>query len=280
MSRQHSRTAGFMCSRATFPGREATPARNLGVRAAQTDWVAFLDADDEWLPDHLETFAQLHAATPAAPFLATGWHIVKPGGHRTTNHYTRRFENEGRVSLDLEIFLDRWSRGYAPAWTSAVCMRRDTLIEAGGFPEGRCTRGGDVDTWLRVMLSGRLLACDPQPSAVYHREGESGVTGRSAPQVRHCTAGTVARALQAEKSRRVRRLLKRLGNFHRKDPLRKRARQEGLRWSDLKGFYPLANPLFFTLSVLLVIAPVGLLRRLWRVRRRLRRGVAESEQPV
>ena len=33
----------------TGPG----PARNAGIEAGVHDWIAFLDADDLWLPDHL-----------------------------------------------------------------------------------------------------------------------------------------------------------------------------------------------------------------------------------
>src|SRR4051812_3635959 len=33
----------------------AGQARNSGIVAAETTWVAFLDSDDEWLPDHLQT---------------------------------------------------------------------------------------------------------------------------------------------------------------------------------------------------------------------------------
>jgi glycosyltransferase involved in cell wall biosynthesis len=252
-----------------LPGPGGYAARNEGVERAHAEWIAFLDADDEWLSTHLETIRHLHEQFPHAELLATGWRVAGATLQARQNHYTARYGHEGDHALDLDRFLSRWSRGAAPAWTSAVSVRRETLLRVGGFPAGRCTRGGDVDTWLRVMLSGATEAYSPRVSVIYHRDVDSSVTQRQVPQVRHCTGSTIHDALGIEARGRTRLLLKRLANAHRKDPLRKKARRSGLSLKDFEGFYAVASPGFFMLLLILLLIPQPLLRGLLTVRDRL-----------
>jgi len=49
----------------TTPNQGVAAARNVGVRRSAAEWIAFLDADDLWMPDKLEAqldAAQLHGA--------------------------------------------------------------------------------------------------------------------------------------------------------------------------------------------------------------------------
>ncbi|MFP4011556.1 MAG: glycosyltransferase family 2 protein [Spirochaetaceae bacterium] len=243
--------------RSAGPGGYA--ARNAGVASTVSQWIAFLDADDEWLPGHLSALERLHRTFPGVPFLSTGWRTIYPDGSSTVNKYSTRFDHPAEHALSLRRFLWVWSSGTAPAWTSAVCVARTAIDQAGGFPAGRCTRGGDVDTWLRVMLAAREMAYTSRATAVYHRDIEQSVTRRKQPQVDHCTSLSVRRALAGERSLSVRFLLKRLGNHHKKDPIRKKARREGLSAADLGGLYPLASPLFFLLAAGLALMPRCLL---------------------
>jgi len=230
-------------------------ARNAGIEAASATWVAFLDADDEWLPGHLHELRELHERCPEAVLLSTGWRVVGAEQQTQANHYTARYGSRGAHRLELSTFVSRWATGRAPAWTSAVCVRRDVLKRVGGFPEGRCVRGGDVDTWLRVMLEGRVAAYSPKVNAVYHRDVDGSVTGRLAPEIRHCTGETIRRALHGQPGLRLAYQLKRLANAHKKDPLRKKARYHGLHREDIRMIYPLADPAFFLLACLLWLAP-------------------------
>lgn len=254
--------------RRSAPGPGGYAARNAGVRAATSRWVAFLDADDEWSSDHLQAIARATEANPAVQVLSTAWVIVGPAGSRRINRYARRYGAEGTRVLELSTFLWRWSNGRAPMWTSAVCAERNLLEAIGGFPEERCTRGGDVDTWLRLVLTSRRVTIVPGATAIYHRDIGTSVTRRRPPQISHCTSATVTRALELERSPRIRFLLKRLGNYHKKDPLRKRARAQGIGFGDLRQLYLCASPGFGLLMLALAVLPGAVRARVLTLRDR------------
>ncbi|MDQ1530881.1 MAG: hypothetical protein QOE37_986, partial [Microbacteriaceae bacterium] len=54
------------------PGRGVARARNTGLAAAETPWVAFLDDDDIWSPQKLRAQLDALAATPGAEWACTG----------------------------------------------------------------------------------------------------------------------------------------------------------------------------------------------------------------
>lgn len=98
-------------------------ARNLGVRAASGEYVAFLDDDDRWLPEKIER--QVTAFEPGVVAVATGQFAVRDGervGGRTPSL-------SGDVTEDL-------LRGGACGPTSTIMVRRSAVDVAGGFDEG------------------------------------------------------------------------------------------------------------------------------------------------
>src|SRR4051812_4003511 len=65
----------------------AAAARNRGIAAANTELIAFLDADDEWLPTKLEKQATVIAANDKVSFVSCGSDLISPDGVNTGDIY-------------------------------------------------------------------------------------------------------------------------------------------------------------------------------------------------
>ncbi len=136
-------------------------ARNKGVSLARAPWVAFLDADDEWLPSFLQhtlTIAESDSAVSAV--FSNLWD--HPGHHALLS----RVPCEGRLVRDyFAALIENEGMGIS---SSSVLVSKARFHECGGFPEG-VTHYEDMDLWARLAWSGEIAYCST-PLATYHSE--------------------------------------------------------------------------------------------------------------
>ena len=150
----------LILERRGLPGPGGYAARNRGIELATSEWIAFLDADDEWQPGHLESVTRALEAIERPDGVVSvfsGYEDVYADGRRSVDPFTRKIGGP-ICEMDFSTLLGHWVRlNASPMWTSATVCRRAALVDAGRFPEGRCRRGGDKDTWLRVAHMGTTV---------------------------------------------------------------------------------------------------------------------------
>lgn len=139
----------------------AAAARNKGVELAQNEWVAFLDADDEWKSNYLEKIVAAIKEYPQAILIGTNYEILE-NGETIVLDYPMVKKTTGIME---NYFVS--GREYTPLWTSAVVMKKDVFQELGGFPT-ECKTCEDVDLWCKVALRGQIIYIN-EPLAVYNR---------------------------------------------------------------------------------------------------------------
>ncbi|MST32007.1 glycosyltransferase [Acidimicrobiaceae bacterium USS-CC1] len=121
-------------------------ARNTGLQAAEAPWVAFLDSDDWWSPDHLST---LWAARDGVALVATSALTVLAGRRRVVGS-----PFPWRIELRRPSDVLRPENVIA---ASAAMVRRDVALDAGAFAlRPYCE---DLDLWVRLLsrAHGRVL---------------------------------------------------------------------------------------------------------------------------
>ena len=123
-------------------------ARNRGIAEAKGKHVAFLDADDEWMPEFLAEIRELQEAYPNCKTQATNY-IFNSNGKKSPT-ILRRIPFKGERGV-LSNYFEVASCSHPPVWTSAVCIERELLQEIGGFPVG-VKAGEDLLVWARMAI--------------------------------------------------------------------------------------------------------------------------------
>jgi len=159
----------------TQSNRGVSAARNAGVQAAKHPWVALLDADDEWLPGHLEDFGRLRTEFPTSQVAATAYRFQ----HGDRSWVARIGKVPGATDAErcvLNDYFDVACRGHPPVWSSAVFVTRRALLDVGGFPDG-VRSGEDRLTWARLAVR-HPIAYAMRPSVIYHLQPSDAADGQ------------------------------------------------------------------------------------------------------
>ncbi|MGC1630684.1 MAG: glycosyltransferase family A protein [Gelidibacter sp.] len=123
-------------------------ARNYGINKSNSDLIVLLDADDYWLPSHLEDLKWLYETYSKCGLYAKAY--AKKDKERIHTSHFLNLPYSGNWHGILDDYFENSLRN-SIAWTSSVMIPKSSFEKFGFFNENY-TSGEDTDLWIRLAL--------------------------------------------------------------------------------------------------------------------------------
>ncbi len=138
-------------------------ARNAGIRIAKGRFLAFLDADDIWLPEKLCKQIEAMEKDPSITLVSCNSQLIAESGLPVKVGHLNRPPMEGDEAWKTLLIYN-----FLP--TPTVLTRTSLVKEIGGFDESLAV-GEDLDLWIKLGLHGKIVVLKEILTNYYDRAG-------------------------------------------------------------------------------------------------------------
>jgi len=148
----------------------ASVARNLGIEKSSGRFIAFLDADDYWFPNHLEELHKLIVDFPNCGLYCSRHKIRISKKHFQIPHYDGIEESFRGIVPDY--FFS--NKPFRITWTSSLAVSKEILENIGEFTPA-ITNGQDLELWTKIGIRFPV-AITNKTTAVYDYDIDNSLT--------------------------------------------------------------------------------------------------------
>ena len=148
----------------------ASAARNKAISLAKHEWIALIDADDYWYPNHLEELQNTIEQFPKADVVCNNYEIL------LDNDFIKQPAFSIEYPLKAQYIEDYFKGSLIDpiAWTSALSFTSSIFKKVGEF-DTNIKSGQDIDLMVKFGLAA-TIAFNPKVTMRYHRKTENNLS--------------------------------------------------------------------------------------------------------
>ena len=157
----------------------ASAARNAGINAADGEWIAFLDGDDEWLPEYLEKQVKLLKANTQLQWIGANYYRCYC---QKNQRIIAENSKKAKQTLKGKDYFDSYFQAYmnqTRGWTGTMIIKRSVFDQVGLFNPDQL-RFNDEDMWWRIAAKKLPFGYNTEPLAIYHMNIKDSITKKYA----------------------------------------------------------------------------------------------------
>jgi glycosyltransferase involved in cell wall biosynthesis len=156
------------------PNQGPSAARNTGIKAANSEWIAFLDADDQWTSDKIDKQLKLLRKIPELVLIAGDMAEIDKSGQLITESVLDKHHllNKFQAIQDRAIpnaLAELVTKNFIP--TGTVLVNKSALIEAGLFNQA-IRFGEDLELWAKIAAK-HPITCIPEVLMLRRQHGNN-----------------------------------------------------------------------------------------------------------
>ncbi|MFW6008123.1 MAG: glycosyltransferase family A protein [archaeon] len=164
------------------PGPGGYAARNLGIKKSKANWIAFLDADDEWNKNHLEKIYKLIKLYPGIQVFTCARKKVYSEKKKNTIDSFSDSQNKKHKLFTFEDYLYYCIHGKRAIGTNSIVVNKNVLSYDNWFPDGKTKRSGDYYLWVILLANAGKFVWSSHIGSISYRS-RSDVSKNNVPSV-------------------------------------------------------------------------------------------------
>lgn len=152
-------------------------ARNYGINKSKGDFICFLDSDDLWTEDYLETLNKIITQKQDVDMICSAYGIFRVNPQSDIRVKRIKLKSQQKEAK-IDFFFYCLKEKRCISFTSATCIKRKIINNHNLYFDEQISMGEDIDYWTRAASLANNIYYNDQIQVLYRTESNNSLSAQ------------------------------------------------------------------------------------------------------